>query len=502
MLRFKRYLFALIAICVIMLPIGIFTIADDTPGPITIKTSYGRTFTITNRDRASDEWTIHENYLDDANDSMSDLIYEKDVIKKGVDSNRSGLRALRDSSSSVVIPIIGGKRPDLAALAVVAKKILDLLDKGKDFEIYLDFVDKWADIEAKNQDIANKYSDRDKFHTALTAFEGFERPKQETGELSSMQQSIPPIGVRCGGACNAWWYNGSNWFLDGDTYPAIDSVTGVIGTSASLKDMRALAMGHQKNCNGCSDNYWSCNMIQDKRHEVLYCGKSIEYYMYDSLSGNWGYISVGTCGDSYRGCDDPTKKISHRYSAVMQGGTDSYGNWGYYVSSYNGLSATAHGNGSSTALSVSINGPNGVGVSENRIDKTPNCSVCMDGSDFCPNASSSHSNNNGDEGSTTTTMPDTTTYDNTEDCSYCTDGCSACPSEESDADDDSGDTGDTVDDTLYNCGRCGRDFRNSDPNAAVHSSNLFWHCSRCGQSHAPCQTPELCSEGDGLPCEP
>jgi len=199
-----------------------------------------------------------------------------------------------------------------------------------------------------------------------------------------------------------------------DKYAAIEGKNTAIANAFSDREKFYTEYAKQdlETCGDCSVEYWSCNDKEEKAHELLYCGKPIEYYMYDSLSGNWGYYSVGTCGDTYRRCDSPAKKISHRYQAVMLGGTDSYGNWGYYVSSYQGATATAHGNGTTTKPSVSINGPNGVGVSSHRIDKTPNCSVCMDGSSYCPNASSSHPSSgasNDDDDSTDTT--DTTTTD-------------------------------------------------------------------------------------------
>ena len=106
MLTLKRWIFTLIAICVIALPIGILTFADDPTKEVT--TSYGRTFIIPDRDRAHQEWTTHEEYLDDADDKMSDLIYEKDVIGKGVNRDRSGLRATIENTG---ITAIAGKRP-------------------------------------------------------------------------------------------------------------------------------------------------------------------------------------------------------------------------------------------------------------------------------------------------------------------------------------------------------------------------------------------------------
>ena len=392
MLTLKHRLSTILAISIVGLLIGIMISADNTPGPFTVETSDGTIFTINDRDRAHQEWNTHENYLRDDRMNMSDLIYEKDILQKGVSGDRSGLD---DAIQGVGITVIAGKRPDLAALAALARKVLDMINEGKRFDIYLDFISKWAEIESKNQDIANSFSDRDKFWSVLAEFEGFERKKQNEGDLSSMQTSIPPIGVRCGGACNDWWYNDSWWYenvlLAGKDYmsPVTDPFTGVVGTRASTSELSSLATSHKDICDGCSDEYWICKTLDVWKHEPLYCGKSITWYTYDSLSGKWGRYSLGICGASYRRCDDPKKTAVHHYRPIMQGGQDSWGNWGYYISSYRGDTPDAHGKGSKSAT-ASINGPNGSGISPDRMDKSPNCDSCMDGSRFCPDASTGH----------------------------------------------------------------------------------------------------------------
>lgn len=384
MLTPKRLLI-LLAICVIAIPIGLFTFAQQS---VTIETSDGQTVTITNAAQAHREWNTAENDLGGYLINMATLVNERDAIQYSIDRNTS---SLDDMAKGLGLAAILGKRPDVAAVMLFAAELLeDMNNNIKNYKLKLKLIDKYVEIQIKNSEIANAYSDRDKYHAALATFEGYEREKSNKGSLSSMQQSIPPLGAACaGGGCGDWYYDETYYeFYHGQT------LSGRYGTPVPLSSVREYAERHLTTCDGCSDEYWSCVDSQEREHEVLYCSKSIEYYMYDSLSGNWDWISVGTCGDTYRRCDSPTKKISHRYQAVMLGGTDSYGNWGYYVSSYQGATATAHGSGTTTKPSVSINGPNGVGVSSHRIDKTPNCSVCMDGSSFCPNASSSHSNSN------------------------------------------------------------------------------------------------------------
>ncbi len=180
--------------------------------------------------------------------------------------------------------------------------------------------------------------------------------------------------------------------------PITDPKTGVVGTRVSTSELSSLATSHRTSCSGCSEFYWSCKDSDVREHQQLYCGKNITWYTYDSLSGKWGTFSLGLCGAAYRRCDDPQKTAVHHYKPVMQSGQDSWGNSGYYISSYRADPPTAHGSGT-TSASASINGPGGSGIPAGRMDNSSNCDSCMDGSRFCPEASTKHqggqANNNG-----------------------------------------------------------------------------------------------------------
>ncbi len=176
--------------------------------------------------------------------------------------------------------------------------------------------------------------------------------KVNSDSLSEMQTTVPALAVRCGGACNAWWYNDSWWYQEvwyagkSPSTPVTDPITGVVGTRVSTSELSGSATSHKTYCNGgCYHEYWSCKDADVRKHEVLYCGKSITYYKHDSLSGNWGWYSLGICGASYRRCDDPKKQGVHRYLRITQYNQDSWGNWGVYTQSYRADTPTAHGTG-------------------------------------------------------------------------------------------------------------------------------------------------------------
>lgn len=388
----------LFAICAIIIPLGIRTFADDpprTPPPTTkITASYGSTHTVASFADAERKFSDHEGRLATERTDKLELNIELGIIHKGIGGDRSGLN---DAAAGIGITVIAGGKLELAAVVALANKILNLLDEGKDFDIHLTFINKWAEIESNDQDIANAFSDRDLFYELYEDWWIYENgpnnpvpPKHNEDSLSSMQTRIPPIGVRCGGACNDWWYNGSNWFLDGDTYPATDPVTGRVGVSASLSEMSTLAEAHKKTCEGCNVAYWTCRDSEERKHKVLYCHKKIEKYTYDQLGGNWGWFSLGICGESYRRCDDPKKKQVHRYNYVSGYNSEEYG--GYYIASYRSQSPSNHGSGSgiTTPPAVSIYGRNGVGFSSNAFDVSPRCDTCVDNSSNCPDSDTNH----------------------------------------------------------------------------------------------------------------
>ncbi len=380
MLNFKRSIFPILMMCAVILCISFA--ADEELPPLDITTSSGSRHTIATFADAERKWGIFEGKLTTARSELTGLKLDLNIIQMGIDGEVEKLEKIKASAKTFMV---AGKQYGGAVFVGI---IIDLFNAGNTYELNLKKINKYAEIASKNVDIATAFSDREKFYAEyVKRWEHKHGPnnsaEQRTneGSLASMQESIPPLAVYCGGGCGDWWYDINH----AESYMGRPRGRGVF-----LFELIDSAKSHETTCKGCREDYWTCNTIQDKKHELLYCGKPIEYYMHDSLSGTWAYFSVGQCGDSYRGCDDPKKKISHQYSAVMLGGTDSFGNQGYYVASYKGNPPTAHGKGSDTAPSVSINGPNGVGVDENRIDKTPNCDTCMDGSRFCPNASTRH----------------------------------------------------------------------------------------------------------------
>lgn len=380
MLSLKHYLLTLISICMIALIVGIITIADDTPSPIIIETSYGQTITITDEAKAHREWNTHETNLENTKSRMGGKVSEKDAIDHAINGDEDGIRSLIVNIGST---ILSGKKPKIGISTVFADELIKKMNDVPTYDLELDLIDKWSDIDKLNGEIADAFSDRNAFHSALAEFEGFERPYQVKDSLSDMQQDIPPMGAECSGNCGDWYFDIRYWGYYAMFLPH--------GIPSDISLITINARSHERWCKGCDDKYHWCNEKQRKDHQLQYCGKPIEYWMYDSLSGKSVWSSVGICGASYRNCDDPTKKITHRYMGVSAYGLDSQGNYGSYQTGYKAAIATTHGQGTTAAPSVSIHGVNGVGVSENRIDQTPNCTKCVDGSRFCPNASTKHS---------------------------------------------------------------------------------------------------------------
>ncbi len=374
------------------------TFADDPPPTPPITTSYGSTWTIETFDQSVNALNKSETRI---NARVTDGIElrnqaNSDAYKMGMKGDKAGLETL---IANITATLAAGKKPAIGITVAFVTGVLNNLKLGGKFGVYLDWLNKWGKIEANNQEITNAVSDHDMFYELFEKWwvhkEGPNNPvpgKDNTRSVSSMQTPIPALGVRCAGACNAWWYNDSWYFesmLSGGAGSITDPITGVTGTRVSTSELSDLATSHQTGCDGCGDGYWTCREEQVKEHQVLYCGKSITWYTYDRLSGKWGKYSLGICGASYRGCDDPQKTAVHHYRPVMQGGQDSWGNWGYYITSYRGDPLTAHGSGSKSAT-ASINGPGGSGIPPGRMDDSSNCDKCMDSSRFCPDASTRH----------------------------------------------------------------------------------------------------------------
>lgn len=177
-------------------------------------------------------------------------------------------------------------------------------------------------------------------------------------------------------------------------------------------DHKIVCGGYQDpnpNVAGCGYIYYSCVEGADKNHVVVYCTLNIAIY-----KGFFGIIPtiVGKCGAGYRECfGSMSKKGIHSYKLTKVQGTNSVGNSGEYATGIEANPTTEHRGAAKTPLAVSINGPNGVGLDESDYDDTLKCDTCIDGSDYCPNASTKHSKTTAsvpDTPSTTTTTPSTT----------------------------------------------------------------------------------------------
>lgn len=299
MLKQKRLL-VLLAICVLAIPICVFTFAQES---VTVETSDGKKTIITDVGKAHDEWNTAENDLGGYRTDLATLVNQANGIQYSIDKNKSSLNSM---AKGLGLTAILGKRPDVAAVMLLAAELLtDLENNVKNYKLKMKLIDKYAEIQKKNVQISNAYLDRDKFHAALATFEGYKRKKSNEGSLSSMQQYIPPLAAACaGGGCGDWYYDWNH-----SEYYSGQTLGGGYGTPVPLSSISSNTTKHLESCGGCSVEYWTCVTKDKQAHELLYCGKSIEYYMYDSLAGKYGWISVGMCGSTYRRCDSPKKRF-------------------------------------------------------------------------------------------------------------------------------------------------------------------------------------------------
>ena len=146
---------------------------------------------------------------------------------------------------------------------------------------------------------------------------------------------------------------------------------------------------HVHTCGGCGDDYYECNKKDKEEHQIKYCNRAIYYT--DTGSFFMKSIYLGLCGEKYRNCDDPLTRKVHNYTTDLGWGQNSWGFWGWYKEGIKASKPTVCAYGQSEPHSVAINGPNGVGLDESDYDETPNCPSCIDGSGFCPDASTQHS---------------------------------------------------------------------------------------------------------------
>ena len=138
------------------------------------------------------------------------------------------------------------------------------------------------------------------------------------------------------------------------------------------------------NVSGCGRPYYKCDEGDVKKHAVKYCNMSILYH-----TGIFPK-SLGKCGAGYRTCLGSNKRGVHDYRNENKYYLNSWGLYGSYAVGLVAYKPTKHQYGKDSALSDSVNGPNGGGLDPSDYDKTPNCDTCIDGSKYCPNASTKH----------------------------------------------------------------------------------------------------------------
>lgn len=127
---------------------------------------------------------------------------------------------------------------------------------------------------------------------------------------------------------------------------------------------------------GCGHIYYTCQPNDVKRHAPKYCGKDV--WISSTYRPN---KKLGVCGSGYRKCTSSKRDHNYVYEIVFRNG-------GSYISGYNPLFSwqTKCGNGTSNVPSGAVQRP-GMDIGD-QIDQSPSCYTCLDGSDYCPNASS------------------------------------------------------------------------------------------------------------------
>ena len=199
---------------------------------------------------------------------------------------------------------------------------------------------------------------------------------QKRGPINTPEyRTIPECGLPCNNFCGTVFSS---------------SVEGFSGLSAAAAGKHKTTCGESSSVSGCGVKHWGCNGKSDeyKEHQVLYCGKNIQFW---EKSGDLSPESLGVCGAPYRACSVP--EGTHKYIGRQKYNSSSQGYYTYGYGEYVPLFPNKkHGDGTLAAPSHSINGPGGVDISS-AIDETPNCSTCIDGSNHCPGCGSGSTEN-------------------------------------------------------------------------------------------------------------
>lgn len=248
------------AICLLLigvfLSIDIFSFADELPA-VKITASHGGTYPISSYTASHSAWNEHEQRLNTANQTLQKLRYERDMIDAAISKDRAEVRRL-----AALTVLIGGKQLQMAAAAV---PILELLDNGDMYELGLQRISKYGEIDSQNKTIATAASDRDTFHA-----EYVKRWPHEMTHISSQvtgsparksnpvfSEYIPPLGAGCKNDCGVFWYD-----VEYSLYDA--AFSGGIGASLFMIPHFA-RLHHYTTCNGkgsCGKEYWTCVGIE------------------------------------------------------------------------------------------------------------------------------------------------------------------------------------------------------------------------------------------------
>ena len=319
MIRLRRIIFATIAIFVITFQLGIMPLADDdTIGSIPITTSNGTDIEILNQNQAHNWWNSSEISLQNAISRMQERKAELNVLIKGFNGDTIGLGTILVEIGAT---LASGGNPTSTITREWVNSIINMSRRGERKALYLKVLEKYAEIDALNTELANKFSDRNKFHDAFEQFQGSESDFLVQGELSAMQLTIPHLNVMCQGDCGNWWYNAqfqtaalANPQSMGVVLVGTDLVSNrfqgsKVGLRVETSELATYATSHQTTCDGCSDPYWTCRPTELKEHQVLYCGLEIELYFSVPYTPSWTN-KLGICGESYRRCGRYDKKGS------------------------------------------------------------------------------------------------------------------------------------------------------------------------------------------------
>jgi hypothetical protein len=222
-----------------------------------------------------------------------------------------------------------------------------------------------------NELLRKRVSTRDAALTNYNSATSHQRTVQNTPDYYS---PIPECRLPCKNSCGVI-FSSNDVGLDKLSYAAANNHKKICGEGSSVS--------------GCSVKHWTCDgkSKEYKKHQIVYCGRNISYWSVPS--GSFSGKVIGKCGAPYRKCTTSTG--THYYEAVLSYNPSSRGKYrsGYRAATrvtdpYSGK----HLWGTVDPPSASFHGPTKYSKSIGEtIDKTPDCSTCIDGSKHCPNAS-------------------------------------------------------------------------------------------------------------------